>query len=456
MIRFRVIAMAAIVAGAGLTAAAAGPATASPATDTIRVSGAGSQPSAVGLLYVSVFASSDVTSITAHIRKSATAPDSFTATNFGDIGAKSGGAFTVTAPIPWGSGPGQLPLGSYDVYVDAKDQAGTSVSDAFAGYFNFLVLPTLTLSASPTSVDYNHRDVTFSGQLTGLYPDGSTVRPIPGKTISFFSGPYVGWGEQFTTSTDGAGNYVVAHEVTSGQYSAFLSGSDPTIYTGDATAGPVPLTVTPDPVRIQASLALPDVNYGEQDSVSGTIMYQSGSSWQPLPDTFLTVLESSPTGPSVQTATDGSGYFSLPLPAQTATGTWTVQAGQTPFFVTATSDLHLIVNLPIEIRKLSLRLSSSGTLHAAGCIAFTDPADQHTMSKLPIRVEYSPHRGGGPWRLLGKIYPSVHGRAYCPSVAASWVRSFTVRSPDAWYRARVAAVPGTQGAVSRSVHLRKS
>jgi hypothetical protein len=454
VVRFRVIAVVAAIAGASITVAAAAPAGASPSADTIRVSSAGSQPSATGLLSVSVFASSDVTSITAHIRKSATSPDAYTATSFGDLGTKSAGEFTVTAPIPWGTGPGQLPLGSYSVYVDATDQGGASVSDVFAGYLNFLIVPTLTLSASPTTVDYGHRNVTFSGELTGLYPDGITDLPIPGKTISFFSGPYFGWGDQFTTTTDDAGSYKVAHEVTSGQYSAFLAGSDPTMYTGDAIAGPAVLTITPDPVQIQASLARPDVNYGEQDAVSGTATYRSGGSWHRLPDSAVITMESSPPGLSVQTSTDASGHFSEPLPAQTAAGTWTVQAGQAPYLLTATSHLRLTVNLPIQIRKLSIRLRTSTVLHAAGCIAFTDPANQHSKSKLPIRIEYSPRRNG-PWHLLGKIYPSIRGRAYCPGGSAAWVRSFTVHHPNAWYRARVAAAPGTEAAVSTPVHLRR-
>ncbi len=230
------IAVTALLVGVGLlggmTAASAG---ATPATDTIAIFNAGSNPNQSGELFVVIDATSAVSAITAHLRTSASAPDSLTVSDFQlQSGTATNGVWAVKTPIPWGSGSGELPLGVYSVYVDASDAGGTSVSNVFAGTLDFLIYPSLTLTASPATVDYDHPDTTFSGQLTGTYPDGTTVKPLSGQKIDIVDYE----GATFQVTTDASGDYSVRHRVYDTLYSATIPAADKTVNGPYGMGGP--------------------------------------------------------------------------------------------------------------------------------------------------------------------------------------------------------------------------
>src|SRR5215472_363235 len=150
------------------------PMTASARTSPIVIDGAFSPSSDVGLLSIQTEATSPITSLTAHL-SNGTSTLTLTTSDFAlTSGGPTDGIWTVISPIT----QAQLPLGTYQVTVDASDQAGDSVTGVNAGSFAYVVIPTVTLAASRTSLDFAHQSVTLTGSVTGLYPDGS-VQPLP-------------------------------------------------------------------------------------------------------------------------------------------------------------------------------------------------------------------------------------------------------------------------------------
>jgi hypothetical protein len=416
------------------------------ATDTITVS-ARSNPGESGLVVVDINATSDITSLTAHITDLNSTTDKVTVTGFTLVfGTKSIGTWAAQSPIPVGSGVGELTYGTYDIYIDAADQGGTSVSFVHAGMLKFLIEPVLTLAANPLSVDFDHRDVTFSGQLTGIDPDGNPTTVASGQTVDI-----TGTNDSTTATTDGSGNFQTVHTVTAASYTATLEPGDPTVNSPLAVAGPVTLTVNRDTPHIQAHLAKLNVKYGATDTVTGTLTYQSGSSELPLPGAAVTVTNLSLPSQVAHSTTRTDGRFTITLPKQTRTSVWQITTGNTLFFNRASFNLPLLhVALPTAIRRLSMRLDRFAVLHVKGCVVFTDPADQSRQPSTPIRIEYSAHKTG-PWTLLGKMFPSSVSSGYCPGVL-TWRHSFRVKLANAYYRARVISTPDLQAAVSAPLH----
>ena len=450
MTRLKLVVSGLLLTAAGLLSAVpAAPASASPAADTITVFSAFSPPTQSGLLTVSIAASSAITSITAHLRAPRATADALAVSDFAlQSGTTTDGVWTVNATIAWGTGTGKLPLGVYSIYVDAKDQGGTSVSRVFAGNLDFLILPALTFSARPMAVTYTHHVVTFHGRLTGTYPDGKTVRPLAGRAISVTA---LDGTDSVRAITNSLGRYAVRHAVRSTLYLANTASSNRTLNNGFGQAGPIFLTATPDPVRVRAHLAKARVRYLQTDTVTGTVSYRVGSSWLPLRNSPVTVNGTA----TLYGTTNRDGAFRIQFPKLTTTTSWSVGAGGTLFLLPGTATLPtLAVAIPIVLERVSLRLTSTGKVHASGCVVFPELAFRNDQSTLPIRVQFSAH-SRGPWRLLGIMFFGSGVNGACPFNNASLMGTFRARLANAYYRERVPNRRFNEAAVSRVVHLRR-
>ena len=195
ILRTRVLTLSAVVAAAaGLSAPGlAAAATATAASGLITVTSAGSPAASVGDLSIGLEATSTVgpASITASLYAAGATTPALTVTGFTQTGGPAAGAgattWTVATPIPAGSGPGELPLGSYRIEVTAADDGGDTTDDSDAGTLAYLVQPAITLTVSPATVSYGQQ-VTISGTDTGLYPDGSH-QPVVGQEVDFITQP---------------------------------------------------------------------------------------------------------------------------------------------------------------------------------------------------------------------------------------------------------------------------
>ena len=157
----------------------------------------------------------------------------------------------------------------------------------------------ITLNADRTAVDYDHQSVTFSGTVTGRWPDG-TVEPLSGQTVTLGSG-----GQAATTASDGS--YTLTAKPAPGPYNEQLVASQ----TMDSAVSPgVQITANVDPVRLTATASAGKVKAGQAVTVSGTVDYEPGSQWQPFAGTQVQVWDDSlpvadnPVG-SATVGTDG-------------------------------------------------------------------------------------------------------------------------------------------------------
>lgn len=403
-------------------------------------------------LEISLTASSPITSLSAQLFAfgSATAATTITGFNPPGQGPQSSGIWTATDPIPWGSGAGELPLGVYSIQVTASDQ-GTTVTGVAAGTLRLLIQPSLTMTASPTTVDWAHRSVTFSGLVTGVYPDGGTS-PVQGAIVTV--SPLGTSGSGFTATSGADGTYSVTENVTGWEWQASVTGG-PGVDTTTNTEQIQDLTVVPDKVKLTAAVARKDVNYGQSDKVTGTVLFKSGSTWQPLSDFPVTVEGTRPGNGARTPITNAAGHFTATLAHLKLSDSWTVSAGEfNAYFTGASTSENISVNWPAKITRVSERLSPFGVVSVSGCIVYKVPNASDFQSTAPLFVDYAA-KPQGPWHVLGRIRSSWNGTQMCPVIGANWTGHFAARLANAWYRERIAAATGIEAATSKPVHLWK-
>jgi hypothetical protein len=143
-----------------------------------------SPPTNVGLVSVTLAATSPLTSLDVKIyRSDGTDVLDLTLSDFvqpANDGNGLSGTWTVKTPIT----TSQLNLGYYSVYLTAADKGGDQVTSFFVGFLSFLnVVQYPGFMASSTSFNYDNQNVTLSGTAMLLAPDGSTT-PFAGKTLN--------------------------------------------------------------------------------------------------------------------------------------------------------------------------------------------------------------------------------------------------------------------------------
>lgn len=367
------------------------------------------------------------------------------------IGTAIHGVWTVTSPIT----QAQLPLGTYSVTVDATDQGGTTVTGVLApGTLYFCIDPTITMSASSTVVDYDNQSVTFSGTVTGLYPDGM-VAPLASQAITL-QAPGAGTVASLSTVADGSFqvSYQPVPSALPTEYWAEVASSSTILA---ASTSPITVTLHQDPANLTAQRATSAVNYGQQVTLTGTVTYEPGSTWKPLPGTTVN-LYTDIFQPPVATATTGAdGTFSLQITA-TSSEQFEAYAGAFPdgtgpnqyFLTSAEVTLPLTVALPVQISAFTAKLSPFGVLSVSGCMSVTTQPSPPFHSTLT--VQYSPG-SAGPWTSLRVI---ATGSTACPGAPGSqFAGKVNVKLASAYYRVAYLGAPGYQPAVSAALHESK-
>jgi hypothetical protein len=416
---FTLAAAAAATAGLLIPAAAA-----RAASGLITVTAAGSPASSVGQLSVSFDATSTVvpSSITAVLYPAGSSTAAMTVTSFTQTAGPGTGAggttWTVATPIPYGSGPGELPLGSYTIEVRASDQGGDSTDDTDAGTLAYLIQPSVALSVSPATYSYG-QDVTFSGTDTGLYPDGSH-QPVAGQVIEIDGQSYAA----ATTASDGS--FSLALQAGVGEAGQILAdqGADSDAVANATTAqvfsNLVSTTVVQDPVQISETVSPSVVTSGGTATISGTASFESGSTWLPLTNAPLEVWIPGDWGPGGEPAvwtatTDVSGNYQLSVPADVPRQ-YELQLTYSHYtpWMSASPVLFAIAPVAVPVTDtINARTTGSGRVVLTACVAMTNPIGGPVylaaVAPLPaLQVQYAAS-AAGPWKTLLTAAPDSAG-----------------------------------------------
>jgi hypothetical protein len=419
---------------AGLTISVLPAATAGASTGSIVIDGVSSPSTEDGLLSLQAEATSPITSFTVHLNSASATVLSLPSTDFTlTSGSATDGIWTVTSPIT----QTQLTLGTYQVTVDAQDSGGDSVTGVPAGSYDYVLYPTVTLSASTTQLSYTQQSTTMSGQVTAVYPDGS-VQPLASQLVNLTSYGDLTW----TATTNSAGDFSTVItpnlELLGTQLplrdviGALVEGST----MAQAFSPDVTLDGVVSPVQITTSLSTSYAQFGQPVTFSGTVQYQAGGVWLPLTNTTVDVngvdVYSNESVPGTITATtDGSGDFSVPLPTQPST-TWTATLPQSEYLSSPGYSLYdpqpnsatLTVQLPTQVTGMRASYDPYGDVEVSSCLGLTAAAGSFPDVTLPdginLAVQYSAH-SGGPWRTISSENDSSISRTCTDAEAVTWL-----------------------------------
>jgi len=450
-----ILATAALVVGLTATAADA-------SSGIITVVSAGSPASSVGSLSVELESTTPVVPSSISAQLSAGGTSVLTVNDFTlTAGSNTGGTittWTVATPIT----VSQLPLGTYTIGVSASDTGGDTTDVADAGTLAYLIQPTISLAASPTAVSYG-QTLTFSGTVTGLYPDGSE-QPVADQPVTISANTPA-------ATTDSSGNFTVS--VQAGPATLFnVTRFDAEIDTATvarAVSNSADITIVPDPVRLSAQLSSDAVSYGTPVTASGQISFESGSTWLPFDGANIGV-DSSYFGAggeggyyyliSASAVADASGDFSVALPLS---GPEQFQATFVPatdadvwFSQPTAVSLPLSVVLPDGFSGLEASLTPTGGVGLAACVDVDTPADAlyiNPVSVIPdlpdVQFQYA-SSAAGPWNNLISAAPTAAG-ANAAGTEECYSGTATAPGTSAYYRAETNGSLNFQAATSSVV-----
>jgi hypothetical protein len=341
------------------------------------------------------------------------------------------GQSTWTSPlISAGTSAPDLPLGTYNVAVDATDAGGTSVSYQPAGTFAFQDTPSIAPDPANLVITHDNRTPTISGTVSTLAPGATNSEPYQGTVMLEDSL----LGDQ-TLPIDGKGHYTYTfqHPEPGEIFSIVVL---PSATLGGGATATAQFDAQADPVTLSAGLSATTVTYGGKVTVGGTLSYQPGGSYRPLPGQTVRIYDR-PGAPSpVATAvTNSSGGFTATLPKQAASVHWVVQAGGPaagPYLGSASLTLPMKVNLPTAVSGFEVALSMFGQLSYRGCLALPAgvPGRVPSLSGLAIQYAAGPN---GPWHTLGTVPRQNTGQ--CGNGGWKFSGALAARLNYAYYRA---------------------
>jgi len=453
--------MTAVFAGASTSAAlasarlAAGPVT----QDNItiwQVNGGGTGTSSS--LSVALSAPTDITAVSAELIPVAGG----STIDAGSLGFLTGSG-SLTAGT-WATASAIVaPPGAYTVSLSAADSGGDSFSGFAAGTVSYLIQPTITISADRNTVDFDHQTVTFSGTVTGTWPDGST-------------GPLAGQSLQIGEEAPGAAGPVTIKTLADGSYQYAMQFAP--IYQstavrlevlGTATVADLccheyPITVLPDALTVTASPPAITVSDGGQATVTGTASYQpqGGTSYIAAPGIPVEVELAGQTGsPAVSRTTGSDGTYSLTF-TPAASGTYEVYAGDIPegstaypdaqYFTRAEAPVAVVVGDLVGFTSWQASINASDQLTVSVCVS---PATAATAAATTVQYATAV---GGPWSSLGALSPQSTtpdcNLGATPGISMAAVLPVPVAA--AYYRVNFPGASGLLAGTSSAVFVQNS
>jgi hypothetical protein len=365
-----------------------------------------------GLLSIGLEASSPIVvgSVTVQLTSSTDSSSSYTipAPLVLTSGTATEGTWTVTSPITEPA----VPLGQYDLYVSATDSGGDSAI-VEPPQWNFDIVPTVTLSATPDTISANGETVTLSGLATAVTPDSAQPQsePLADQAVSIFTtGEALAGGSSVTvpTGNDGSFSYSTPTGMNaSTETDSFVAEVEQTTTMAQALSPSVTIEPVTAPVAITAAETPPNPLWGQEVYVTGTVSVEQDGGWQPMP---YAQVEVSDTGGDRMFATaNSSGQFTADVLGvlDLTRSPFTVQlVPEAPYGETAS------ITIPVRpqdfdatLTAASASIDSYGIVHFSGCVANTTDPGAGAPAGITVNVQYAPSPSG-PWKALGSLATS--------------------------------------------------
>jgi hypothetical protein len=331
-----------------------------------------------------------------------------------------------------------LPLGTYSYTVAVTDEGGGTPAGTLSGTFAFQETPSISLNpVKPLS--YDNQTPTVSGTVTVVAPGAPAPVAYANLPVFIADRDLPGGGVSVNTNASGAYSFTFKDPEPGETFTVEVR---PTPSVVAKATLPATFSVHSDPVAMTASLSATTVAYRGTVTVSGTVSYQPGSTFKPLPNGTLSIYDRAGAPRPVATVPITAGHFvSGALPPEAASMHWVLKATG-PYLNTATLTLPLKVSLPTVINGFQTTLNQFWLVSYRGCLTLPAgvPAYLPGLSGLVIQYASGP---GGPWRTLGAV--SGRGSVLCGNGGRTFSGTFTARLNYAYYRAWYAGTADVAG-----------
>jgi hypothetical protein len=414
------------------------------ATDTItidpvvQVTAASANGQTGEILSVTADSTTALTSMTVHLLGATSDADVLDLPMIQPANPPGSGPSTWTSPLV---SQASLPLGIYNVAVDAADEGGSSVSYQPAGTFAFQDTPSITPNPADVMITHDNPTPTISGTITTLAPGATTAQAQPYGVEQIMLEDSVLGDVPLTTTAGGGYTYTFSHPEP-GEIFSIVVPPTSSLAGGATVTGQFDSQA--DPVALSASLSASSVTYGGTVTLGGTLSYQPTASFLPLSGQTVRIYNRPGASAPVATAvTNAAGHFTATLPKEAASVQWVVQAGgpaASKYLGPASVTLPMKVNLPTVVTGFGVALSVFGQVSVRGCLTLPTGVPGHVPSLSGLAIQYSAGPNG-PWRSLGSL-PRQSG-ARCGNGGWSFSGTFGAKLNYAYYRAWY---PGTTAA----------
>ncbi|MEU9451112.1 hypothetical protein [Streptomyces sp. NPDC048277] len=398
-----------------------------------------------GLVFVTAHSDSPITRVTAHfypLDAPEGAPEAGSTEDFTQYSGQDATSGTWRAPVHLAD------LGDYRVTVDLQDASGATVTGALSPdplqYRTIVMISGLT--ATPGVPDYLHQEVSVSGTAVARDPrDPDAPVPADGITVD------VSAGRSRLKATTGVDGRFTADFVPTGPFFQLSAAAEVSrSYPGaiDLPMYPLDLHTTQAPVRFSASRHALNLKQGATGTITGHAEIQTLSGWQPLPNTSITLQDSSIV--AGQTTTDSHGDYTLHVSSDNPAPSAELIAGTNgmPFQQIATQPFSLHVAYTTHI-DLTASLKDDGSMPTYGYVYYEDTR-AHWPAKPTVTLQYSKDGKTG-WKNAATVPLPVR---YNKPLFQEWfARTLTAPDTDAYWRARFDGNPDLGTSTTRPVHL---
>jgi hypothetical protein len=377
------------------------------------------------------------------------------------------GSTSGDEPETWVTpGPLEAPPGSYTVSLTATDSADDMFSGTVPGVtLSYLMVPTITLSANPGTVDFENQTVTLSGTVSGTL-DNVTQQLV--DTPLAISEVGTGAPSPVVIETDGNGNFTYPMPLVP----LYQTGTDVQVevlataqVAGGTTSTAGPIMVAADPIQVTANTSAPSVPTGGQLTVTGTVSYQPQAGGEQTAEGVAVEIEApGQTGDPLASGSSGSnGSYSLTF-TPGASGTYEVYAGDLPegtqaypdalYFSGGGTSFQVAIRNPVSLASWQPSIDENDDqITASVCVS---PPSAATAAASVIQ---DAPNVGGPWSSFGTLSSTQGTSPDCNVAGAPGILmggTFPVPAAEGFYQVSFPGSPSLLPAVSSAIYVANS